>query len=137
MQGLGAYYEIIFVDDRSTDKSFALMKTLHEQEARPKFLKLSRNCGHRIALTAGIDYAKGEAMILMDADLQDQPEEIPKLTEALEGTMLTTGEMVRKFEAEETCRAIPLTAAAPSAEDCVPTEGSSAGGMVTATELKR
>lgn len=81
MQGLGASYEIILVDDGSTDKSFQLMTALHEQDHRVKALKLSRNFGHHLALTAGIDYARGEAVILMDADLQDQPEEIPKLME--------------------------------------------------------
>ena len=68
----------------------------------------------------------------MGADLQNQPEEIPKLTEALRGTMLTTDERGRRD-----LPGIPLTAAVPPAEDCVPTEGSPAGGMVTATELKR
>ncbi len=83
MQGLGASYEIIFVDDGSTDNSFSMMKALHEQDPRVRVLSLSRNFGHHVALTAGLDYAKGEAVILMDADLQDQPEEIPKLTEKL------------------------------------------------------
>ena len=50
---------------------------------------------------------------------------------------MLTGERVREFEAEETCRAIPLTAAVPPAEHCVPTEGPPAGGMITAAELKR
>ena len=81
MQGLGATYEIILVDDGSTDRSFPMMKALHEQDRRIKTMRLSRNFGHHLALTAGLDYAKGEAVILMDADLQDQPEEIPKLVE--------------------------------------------------------
>ena len=83
MQGVSDRYEVIFVDDGSTDDSFQIMKGLHEQDPRVKILKLSRNFGHHLALTAGVDYAKGEAVILMDADLQDQPEEIPKLTEKL------------------------------------------------------
>lgn len=81
MQGLGASYEIILVDDGSNDRSFPMMKDLHEQDCRIKALKLARNFGHHLALTAGLDYTKGEAVILMDADLQDQPEEIPKLVE--------------------------------------------------------
>lgn len=81
MQGLDGSYEIIFVDDGSTDKSAQMAKDLHQQDSRLKALKFSRNFGHHIALTAGIDYARGEALILMDADLQDQPEEIPKLLE--------------------------------------------------------
>lgn len=83
MQGLNGPYEVIFVDDGSTDESFQIMKRLHEQDPRVKILKLSRNFGHHLALTAGVDYANGEAVILMDADLQDQPEEIPKLIEKL------------------------------------------------------
>jgi len=79
MQGLSTSYEIIFVDDGSTDQSFALMKELHQQDPHVKILRLSRNFGHHIALKAGIDYARGEAVILMDGDLQDQPEDIPKL----------------------------------------------------------
>lgn len=81
MQGLGAPYEVILVDDGSRDRSFSMMKALHAQDPRVKVLSLSRNFGHHVALTAGIDCANGEAVILMDADLQDQPEEIPKLTE--------------------------------------------------------
>lgn len=81
MQSLGATYEIILVDDGSTDRSFPMMKALHEQDNRIKALKLSRNFGHHVALTAGLDLANAEAVILMDADLQDQPEEIPKLLE--------------------------------------------------------
>ena len=83
MQGLGASYEIILVDDGSTERSFSMMKSLHEQDPRIKAIRLSRNFGHHLALTAGLDFAKGEAVILMDADLQDQPEEIPKLIEKL------------------------------------------------------
>jgi dolichol-phosphate mannosyltransferase len=81
MQGLGGTYEIILVDDGSRDRSFSMMKALHGQDPRVKALRLSRNFGHHLALTAGLDFAKGEAVILMDADLQDQPEEIPKLME--------------------------------------------------------
>lgn len=83
MQEIGGPYEIILVDDGSTDGSFTMMKALHEEDARVKVLNLSRNFGHHLALTAGIDYARGDAVILMDADLQDQPEEIPKLIEKL------------------------------------------------------
>ncbi len=79
MERLGGTYEIIFVDDGSKDRSVARLKELHQQDARVKALIFSRNFGHHVALTAGIDAARGEVVILMDGDLQDQPEEIPKL----------------------------------------------------------
>ena len=103
MQGLGGSYQIILVDDGSTDQSFSMMKALHEQDSRVKVVNLSRNFGHHLALTAGIDYANGDAVILMDADLQDQPEEIPKLMEKFnEGYDVVYG--VRKNRKESLTR---------------------------------
>ena len=72
-------YEIIMVDDGSSDNSWALIKSLNGKDNRVKGISFSRNFGHHIAITAGIDYARGNAIILMDGDLQDPPEEIPKL----------------------------------------------------------
>lgn len=72
-------YEIIFVDDGSTDNSWRLIKQLHENDIRVKGISFSRNFGHHIAITAGLDHCTGEAVILMDGDLQDSPEEIIKL----------------------------------------------------------
>ena len=66
--------EVVLVDDGSTDGSFELMRSLHEQDERFKTIRLSRNFGHQIALTAGLDYAAGRAVVMMDADLQDPPE---------------------------------------------------------------
>jgi dolichol-phosphate mannosyltransferase len=78
MEKIGTF-EIIMVDDGSKDRSWEVIKDLHEKDSRIKGLSFSRNFGHHIAITAGIDYAKGDAVILMDGDLQDPPEEIPKL----------------------------------------------------------
>lgn len=78
MGGLGTY-EIIFVDDGSLDKSWQIIRELHERDSRVKGLSFSRNFGHHIAITAGMDHAQGRVIILMDGDLQDPPEEIPKL----------------------------------------------------------
>jgi glycosyltransferase involved in cell wall biosynthesis len=78
MEKIGTF-EIIMVDDGSKDRSWEVIKDLHEKDSRIKGLSFSRNFGHHIAITAGIDYAKGDAVILMDSDLQDPPEEIPKL----------------------------------------------------------
>ena len=72
-------YEIIFVDDGSKDDSWKMIEFLHTENVNIRGLKFSRNFGHHIAITAGMDMAKGDSVVLMDADLQDQPEEIPKL----------------------------------------------------------
>lgn len=72
-------YEIIFVDDASSDGSFELLKELHEQNMTSvKVLKLSRNFGHQLAITAGLRVAQGKGVIVMDGDLQDPPEVIPE-----------------------------------------------------------
>jgi dolichol-phosphate mannosyltransferase len=74
-------YEIILVDDGSADRSLQHVKELRVKDQRVKGISFSRNFGHHIAITAGLDYARGKAVILMDGDLQDPPEEIPKLYE--------------------------------------------------------
>jgi polyisoprenyl-phosphate glycosyltransferase len=75
---LGAY-EIVLVDDGSTDGTWAALRALAAQDERLRLLRLSRNFGHQIALTAGLDAARGDAVVLMDGDLQDPPEVIPEL----------------------------------------------------------
>lgn len=80
MEGLGAF-EVVMADDGSTDGSWRVIKELHAKDSRFRGLRLSRNFGHHIALSAGLDHARGEAVVLMDADLQDLPEEIPRLLE--------------------------------------------------------
>lgn len=72
-------FEIILVDDGSRDRSWDLIRTIHDQDQRVKGLSFSRNFGHHLAITAGVDHAGGDVIILMDGDLQDPPEEIPKL----------------------------------------------------------
>jgi len=67
-------WELLFVNDGSTDRSLALLVALQANDPRVKVLNFSRNFGHQIAITAGCDYAEGEAVIVMDADLQDPPE---------------------------------------------------------------
>ena len=66
--------EVILVDDGSSDGSYDLMRAAREADPRIKLLRLSRNFGHQIAVTAGLDVAAGNAVIVMDADLQDPPE---------------------------------------------------------------
>jgi dolichol-phosphate mannosyltransferase len=65
---------VLFVNDGSTDRSLALLVALQANDPRVKVLNFSRNFGHQIAITAGCDYAEGDAVIVMDADLQDPPE---------------------------------------------------------------
>jgi polyisoprenyl-phosphate glycosyltransferase len=72
-------YEVIFIDDGSRDESFATLKSIHERDPRFKVVRLSRNFGHQVAISAGLDMASGDAVILMDGDLQDPPELFPEL----------------------------------------------------------
>ena len=74
-----ASYEVIFVDDGSTDSSLTILKELCRNDKRVKAVGLSRNFGHEIATTAGLRYSKGDAVIVMDADLQHPPEALPSL----------------------------------------------------------
>lgn len=71
--------EVVYVNDGSTDGSLTLLQTLKTQNPHLAILDLSRNFGKEIALSAGLDYAQGDAVIVIDADLQDPPELIPKL----------------------------------------------------------
>lgn len=70
---IGAPYEIIFVDDGSTDKSVDVVKSLRAEDSNVKLLSFSRNFGHQVALTAGMDFASGDCVAFMDADLQHPP----------------------------------------------------------------
>ena len=72
-------FEVLFVDDGSSDGSAAWVAGRAAQDARVKLLRLSRNFGHQLAITAGMDHADGDAVVIMDADLQDPPEVVPQL----------------------------------------------------------
>ncbi|MDO8811293.1 MAG: glycosyltransferase family 2 protein [Gallionella sp.] len=72
-------YEIILVDDGSKDSSWKLIEEIHSNDNRLKGLKFARNFGHHFAITAGMDFAKGKAIVMLDGDLQDPPEEIARL----------------------------------------------------------
>jgi len=76
-------YEFIFINDGSRDQSLALVQTLAMRDERVRFIDFSRNFGHQIAVTAGLDLAVGEAAVIIDADLQDPPELIVPLYQKL------------------------------------------------------
>ncbi|MHA1343262.1 MAG: glycosyltransferase family 2 protein [Promethearchaeota archaeon] len=72
-------YELIFINDGSTDKTFYILKNIATYDRRLKIINLSRNFGHQIAITAGMDRATGDAVVVIDADLQDPPDLIPQM----------------------------------------------------------
>lgn len=78
-QMAGEAWEIVLVDDGSRDGSWREIMRLHGLDPRVIGLRFSRNFGHHMALTAGLDASRGERVVTMDSDLQDQPEELPKL----------------------------------------------------------
>src|SRR5450432_3804850 len=77
--GVGQSWEVIFVNDGSSDESLELLKGLAAGEPRFKVLSFARNFGHQLAITAGMDRAEGEAVVVMDADLQDPPEVVGEM----------------------------------------------------------
>jgi len=72
-------YELIFINDGSTDNTLNILKNIAAQDKRLKIINFSRNFGHQIAITAGLDKAESDAAIIIDADLQDPPELIPEM----------------------------------------------------------
>lgn len=72
-------YELVYVDDGSRDGSYQIMRSFADSDPRVRLVKFSRNFGHQIAITAGLDYAQGDAVVFIDADLQDPPERIADL----------------------------------------------------------
>ena len=81
MDATGEPWEFVCVNDGSSDRSLALLIDLHQRDPRVKVLEFSRNFGHQIAITAGADFAEGDAVIVMDADLQDPPEVVARMIE--------------------------------------------------------
>ena len=79
LDAMGVSWEMVFADDGSTDATPVILRRLNSEDARIGFVSLSRNFGKEIALTAGLDHARGQAVVVIDADLQDPPEVIPEL----------------------------------------------------------
>jgi dolichol-phosphate mannosyltransferase len=97
MRALPYDYEIIYVDDGSRDATPEKLKEIAQKDDRVKVLFFSRNFGHQLAVTAGMDAAKGDALIIIDIDLQDPPEVISKMVEAWEnGAEIAYGKRVKR-----------------------------------------
>jgi glycosyltransferase involved in cell wall biosynthesis len=84
LRGMGRPYEIIYVDDGSTDASLSILRKIHEADEHVRVVSFRRRYGKSAALCVGFDEASGEIIITIDADLQDDPEEIPRLVARLE-----------------------------------------------------
>ena len=81
MDQTGANWELVLINDGSADRTAEMMRELHTADSRVHFIDFARNFGHQIAVTAGLDYAQGEAVIIIDADLQEPPELILEMIE--------------------------------------------------------
>jgi undecaprenyl-phosphate 4-deoxy-4-formamido-L-arabinose transferase len=94
---LGKSYEVIFVDDGSTDDSAKLLKCLYALHPTVKVIRLNRNYGQHVAIFAAIERARGEIIVTLDGDLQNPPEEIPKLLEKIqEGYDVVGGQRISR-----------------------------------------
>jgi len=92
-------YEIIFVDDGSTDSTFIELSKIHERDKRVKIIRLRGNFGKSIALQSGFENAKGKIIFTMDADLQDNPKEIPNFLKKIdEGYDLVSGWKKKRYD---------------------------------------
>jgi glycosyltransferase involved in cell wall biosynthesis len=84
LEGFGRSYEILFVDDGSTDASFALLSSLHHRDERIRVIRFRKNFGQTAALAAGFAAARAPVIVTLDADLQNEPSDIPRLVERLD-----------------------------------------------------
>ena len=80
----GYTFELVFVDDGSSDDTWAVLERLHERDARVRAVRFRRNAGQHPAMRAGLARARGEIIVTMDGDLQNEPEDIPRLVAAVE-----------------------------------------------------
>ncbi len=97
MDGLNEPYELVLVNDGSRDKTAFLAREICESDSNVKLINFSRNFGHQTAITAGMDYSSGDAVVVIDADLQDPPEIIPKMiAKWREGYDVVYGQRVKR-----------------------------------------
>lgn len=99
LEGDGADFELMFVDDGSTDGTFAKLEQLHARDHRVRAVRLKRNFGQHPAMHAGMSRARGEIVVTMDGDLQNSPEDIPRLVAAVEaGSDVASGRRVVRHD---------------------------------------
>ncbi|MCP4643721.1 MAG: glycosyltransferase family 2 protein [bacterium] len=99
MEEYGRSYEILFVDDGSRDSSFAKLKALHDRDPRVRVVRFVRNFGQQMAVSAGFLHLRGDAVVLLDADLQNFPEDVPLLLDKLaEGYDIVYGVRQRRVD---------------------------------------
>ena len=92
----GREWEAVFVDDGSTDGTFAALRAIHERDPRVRVVRFKRNFGQHPAMHAGLARARGDRIVTMDGDLQNEPEDIPKLLEALDRVDVASGRRVAR-----------------------------------------
>ncbi len=91
MESIGDHYEIIFIDDGSTDNTLSLLQEIQAADDTVIILSLRRNFGQTAAFAAGFDYSRGDIIVTMDGDLQNDPQDIPKLLELMKDNDLVSG----------------------------------------------
>lgn len=91
LESMGNEYEILFIDDGSTDRTLSLLEKIQAADAHVMVLSLRRNFGQTAAFAAGFDFARGDVVITMDGDLQNDPADIPKLVDMMKDHDLVSG----------------------------------------------
>jgi len=76
LEAIGETWEVVFIDDGSRDRSLEILREIQQKDPRYRYLSFARNFGHQTAISAGMQFARGQAVVIMDADLQDPPEEL-------------------------------------------------------------
>lgn len=84
LERIGREWEIIYVDDGSSDRTFSILETIHAGDPRVRIIRMRRNFGQTAALASGFDYSRGKYVITMDGDLQNDPDDIPAIVEKMD-----------------------------------------------------
>lgn len=110
VEELGSNFELVLVDDRSSDRSWEIMERLAAADPRVRAIKLARNYGHQIALTAGLQLCRGERILIIDADLQDPPELLGEMMRLMDGGADVVFGQRRRREGESAFKKLSATA---------------------------